>query len=218
MPAVDPSGLTMSLALTPVVIAIALASFRAGTDEDVSGRLWPGLAAVAGLLLVLAQPSLSYVSQDAVFLLAPLCTGLGAAYFATRAAPESNNSAPEAIAALLGAAILFSLGLLVTLGLLARGPANGNLTPVSLLAVACDGLLALLSVLTLVRLGPARWGAQFTLVPLLILVEGILMVRPIVTARWIAGLVLLLVASIYLLLPPSDPDDDPDIIPRQPRT
>jgi hypothetical protein len=64
--------------------------------------------------------------------------------------------------------------------------------------------MALLSVFALMRVGAARWSAQFALLPLLIVLEGILLVRPVFTARWVVGLSLLALASVYLLLPPGD--------------
>jgi threonine/homoserine efflux transporter RhtA len=70
--------------------------------------------------------------------------------------------------------------------------------------VACDGVLALLSLLVLARLGAVRWSAQFALLPLLILLQGILILRPTITVRWVAGMLLIATASIYLLLPQAE--------------
>jgi hypothetical protein len=39
---------------------------------------------------------------------------------------------------------------------------------------------------------------------LLIILEGIVLVRPKLTAHWFTGLVLLIIAGVYLLLPPGD--------------
>jgi hypothetical protein len=63
----------IALALTPVVVALA------GRVESVAGRIWPGLAAVAGLMLVVAQPSLGDARSDVALCLMPVLTGCGAA-------------------------------------------------------------------------------------------------------------------------------------------
>jgi threonine/homoserine efflux transporter RhtA len=77
----------------------------------------------------------------------------------------------------------------------------------TLSAVACDGILALLAVVALARLGAVRWSAQFTLLPLLIVLEGIVLVRPTLSTRWVVGLLLLAVASVFLLMPP-EPEEE----------
>jgi hypothetical protein len=55
--------------------------------------------------------------------------------------------------------------------------------------------------LTLNQLGATRWSSQFTWVPLLIILEGIILVRAHLTAHWLIGLALLIVAGVYLLMP-----------------
>jgi hypothetical protein len=72
------------------------------------------------------------------------------------------------------------------------------------LAAGLDALEAFLAVLALGRLSAARWSAQFALVPLLVLLEGLAMLRTAVPARVITGLVLLGIASAALLLPPAE--------------
>ncbi len=177
----DAGSLTIALALTPVVVAVAAAALGDGSD-GMAGRLWPGLAAVAGLLLVLTQPSVSNVRNDVLMLAAPVFSGMGAALFCS-------VRARSVASALVGAAVVFLLG-----WVLLRGA-------VSVVAVACDGLLALLGVLAVARLGATRWSAQFALVPLLIVLEGLVLVRPGLQIRWVIGLALLAVGSVYLLLP-----------------
>jgi len=190
-PFVEAGGLTMALALTPVVVAVASAALSRGQTEDVAGRLWPGLAAVAGLLLVLVTPSLSDARSDVVFALTPLLTGIGAALFCAQ------GGARRMRLALGGAAGLFAVGAAIQW-------VFGERPSLSVIAVAWDGVLALLSVLVLLRLGATRWAAQFVLLPLLVLVQGIVLLRPPMTVRWGCGLALLAVASVYLLLPGDD--------------
>ncbi len=193
----EPSDTMMALALTPVVVALA------GRTNAVAGRLWPGLAAVAGLLLVLAQPSLGDPRSDVALALTPVLTGCGAALLCSAGA----ESAWRAPSALLGAALVFGLGWVVNARVL------GDLVPPSLPATACDGVLGLLSLVTLLRLGAVRWSAQFALVPLLVLVQGIGILRPPLTPRWAAGLVLVALAGVYLLLPQGE-DAEPSVVPR----
>ena len=184
----DVSGMMMALALTPVVVALA------GRMDAVAGRLWPGLAAVAGLMLVLAQPSLGDVRSDAALCLAPVLTGCGAALLCS----ERAESAWRMPAALACAAMVFAVSWGVSTW------QAGNVAVPSLLATACDGVLALLGLLVLTRLGAVRWSAQFALLPLLVLVQGIWILRPPLTLRWGTGILLLTVAGVYLLLPQAE--------------
>jgi hypothetical protein len=188
-PLVEAGGLTMALALTPVVVAVASAAMSRGESEDVAGKLWPGLAAIAGLLLVLATPTLSDVRTDVVLGLTPVLTGVGAALFCV----QGGTLGWRLRTALVGAAVSFGVAALVGWGVVGR-------PMVSVAAVAWDGVLALLSLLALARLGVTRWASQFVLLPLVILLEGIVLVRPAMSARWGCGLVLLAVAGVYLLL------------------
>jgi hypothetical protein len=191
------AALTMALALTPVAVAVGVAAFWEGTSQGIAGRIWPGLAAVTGLLLILVQPSLLNMLNDVALLLAPTLTGLGAALFAAKGDGRDDRK-PSNANALLGAAALFTFATLL------RWVAAGHRPVLSLLAIAYEGVLALLSVMALSRLGPMRWSSQFTWLPLLILLEGIVMMRPPVTARWLTGLLVLAIASVYLLMPQED--------------
>jgi len=188
----DPGGLTMALALTPVAVAIAAGALGTGSLGGAAGRMWPGLAAVGGLLLLLAEPSLNSVRNDVALALAPVMTGLGAALFCA----GTTYSPWRATTALLGATAVFALALVV------ESVMAGTRPTVSLSAMACDGVLALLSVYALLRVGATRWSAQFVLLPLIVVLEGIVLARPTVGARWVVGLALLTLASVYLLLPP----------------
>lgn len=190
----DSSALTIALALTPIIIAIASSAVGAESPEGIAGRIWPSLAAVAGLLLVLVQPSLGDLRTDILLLLAPLLAGLGAVLFRT----DHSLSRPRIALALLGACALFAFALATSRFLTGAHPT------LSLLAIACDGLVALLGITALARLGSTRWASQFTWIPLLIIVEGIALVHPTLTAHWFAGLILLIVAGVYLLLPQQD--------------
>jgi hypothetical protein len=190
----DAGALTIALALTPVVIAIAASAFGAESSDGIAGRIWPGLAAVAGLLLVLVQPGLGDLRTDLALVLAPVLTGSGAVLFCA----DHTRTRYRIPAAFVGAAALFAAALTGSVFLAGLHPT------LSLLAIAGDGVLALLGVLTLVRLGATRWSSQFTWVPFLIILEGIVMARPQLTAHWFIGLVLLIVSGVYLLLPQAE--------------
>ncbi len=201
-PQFDATALTISLALTPIIIAIAASALGTESSEGIAGRIWPGLAAVAGLLLILAQPTLGDARSDVALILAPALTGFGAALFCS-GQPVSTS---RVTLALTGAAALFALAL-------AGAYAFSGVRPsLSLLAVAGDGLLALLGMATLAQLGATRWSSQFTWLPLLIVLEGIALIRPDLTLYWVVGLALLVLASVYLLLPQAE-DPDPSIVP-----
>ncbi len=190
----DSIALTIALALTPVIIAIAAPAFGTESSDGIAGRIWPALASVGGLLLVLTQPSLGDLRTDVALILAPTLTGIGAVLFCG-GSPLSRSRVPTT---LFGGSTLFAVALgcswLVT----------HAYTPFSVLAVASDGSLALLGVLTLDQLGATRWSSQFTWVPLLIILEGIVLVRAHLTVPWSVGLILLVVAGVYLLLPQAE--------------
>ena len=196
----DVSTLTMALALIPVVVAVARPAFRHTEGAEVAGRLWPGIAAVAGLLLLLPEPSLDGVRNDLILAAAPILTGISAVWFRGSPAPK-----PWRAAAGLAAATLFFLAATLSTHSL-RAPIPREFA----LACALDGLLALLSVLALLRTGATRWSAQFVIAPLLVVLEGLAILRPRIDGRMLAGIAVLLFASVFLLLPPRA-DDPPDL-------
>jgi len=190
--AVSAASVTMALALTPVVIAVAEGARH--TSETLAGRLWPGLAAIAGLLLVLTQPSLANPGVDLVLALTPLLTGCGAVLFSS-----ARPGAWRVPFALLGACVALGLGAAVNLA-----THLGGWPDMPGLAAGFDALEAVLALLALSRLSATRWSAQFALVPLLVLLEGAVLMRGSIPVRMIIGLLLLAFAAIALLLPPSE--------------
>ena len=184
----DAGALTIALALTPVIVAIASSAL---STEGVAGRLWPGLAAVAGLLLVLVQPNLGDLRTDVALILAPTLTGIGAVLFCA-GPPRDASRVPSA---LLGASIVFATAFAASFFLAHARPTF------SLLATAGDGILAFLGVFTLNHLGATRWSSQFTWIPLLVILQSMILIRPQLTAHWFVGLILLIVPGVYLLVP-----------------
>ncbi|HTV09657.1 MAG TPA: hypothetical protein VMD97_11490 [Candidatus Aquilonibacter sp.] len=187
------ASVTMALALTPVVIAVAEAATD-HTRETLAGRLWPGLAAIAGLLLLLTQPSLRNPAEDLLLALTPLLTGCGAVLFCS--AQQSRWRLP---AALVGGCIALGLGALINLATHA-----GGWPEMPGLAAGFDALEAVLALVALGRLSAARWSAQFAIVPLLVVLEGIVLMPGSFSGRMILGLLLLALAAFALLIPPSE--------------
>lgn len=187
------SSVTMALALTPVVIAVCEAATR-HTSDALAGRLWPGLATIAGLLLILVQPSLSNPAQDVVLALTPLLTGCGVVLFCT-----SRASVWRIPAALLGACIALGFGAAINLV-----THVGGWPEMAGLAAGFDALAALLAFVALDRLSATRWSAQFAIVPLIVLVEGIMTTPVNIPPRIIVGLLLLAAAATALLIPPAE--------------
>lgn len=191
--AISATSLTMALALTPVVIAVYESAAR-HNSESLAGRLWPGLATIAGLLLLLVQPSLSNPEVDLILALAPLLTGCGAVLFCSARA-----SAWRLPAALLGGCVALGVGAASNLVMHVGGWSH-----MAGLAAGLDALEAVLALVALGRLSTTRWSAQFAIVPLLVLLEGVLIVPASIPARMIVGLLLLAFAAIALLVPPSE--------------
>jgi hypothetical protein len=191
--AIAATSLTMALALTPVVIAVCEAATR-HTSQTLAGRLWPGLAAIAGLLLLLIQPSLSNAGVDLVLALTPLLTGCGAVLFCS-----ARKSIWRLPAALLGACAALGLGAAINLTMHV-----GGWPDMAGLAAGFDALEALLALIALGRLSATRWSAQFAIVPLLVLLEGVALMPARVPARMLVGLLLLAFAAVALLIPPSE--------------
>jgi drug/metabolite transporter (DMT)-like permease len=190
---VPAASLTIALALTPVVIAVAEAA-TLHANHTLAGRLWPGLAAIAGLLLLLTQPSLSNIADDMILTLAPLLTGCGAVLFCS-----SRESVWRLPAALLGACLALGLG--AAINLLTH---TGGWTALDGIAAGLDALQALLSVIAIGRLSAPRWSAQFALIPFIVLIQGIALMGARVPARMLVGLLLLVFAGIALLIPPAE--------------
>jgi hypothetical protein len=188
------ASLTMALALTPVVIAVAEAATR-HTSDALAGRLWPGLATIAGLLLLLTQPSLANLGEDIVLVLTPLLTGCGAVLFCS-----ARSGVWRIPAALLGGCVALALGAGVNVAMhISTWPEMAGL------AAGFDALQALLALIALGRLSATRWSAQFAIVPLIVLLEGVaFMSAGIIPERMIVGLLLLAIAAIALLVPPSE--------------
>ncbi len=190
---------TIALALTPVVVAVAVIAAR--TNDELAGLLWPGLAGTAGLLLLLPEPSLSSWRMDVALVAMPLLSGVMSVFLTSgdSALREGGTHADGRHncwieRGLLLAAVLFGLALLPKLQIHEE-------MAFSWAASAVDGTISLLTLWTLQRVGPVRWSAQFLLTPLVTIAEGVALLRPALTARSWVGLFLLLLGGGYLLVP-----------------
>jgi len=195
----NPNNLTLALALVPIVAAIAQSAFDDAAPGSFAARTWPALATIAGMLLIIPQPSLADPITDATLLLAPLVTGIGAALLSTSSSPLNQ---PALTSALSAAALLFALAWLVQFCLHLT---TGHLSP---LAALLDAATAILTLLSLRRIGLARWSSQFALVPLFVILQGFVFLRPPLDAHNITGMALLLLGCTFLLLP--QPSEKPD--------
>ena len=193
---------TIALALTPAVVAVAATVYS--TSDELAGRLWPGLAGLAGLLLLLPEPTLSSWRTDVALATMPLLSGVlaalltfGDAAFHEKRSDTASRHSGWLERGLLLAAVLFGLVLL-------PGLRRHSVMGFSWAASAADGLVSLLTLWTLERVGAVRWSAQFLLTPLVTLLEGVALLRPALTTRSWIGLFLLLLGGGYLLMPRSE--------------
>ncbi len=168
-------------------------------EGDLTARLWPGLAGLAGLLLLLPQPSLGDWRYDLSLLCLPLVTGLGASYVTARQGHQVSEQvfpSPEP----LWLAVTLGSAALVFAGLAWGAQHSGGNEIFSVSAATLDGLMALLTLLVLRRLGAVRWSSQYLLIPLLTLLEGALLLRPVLDWRSWMAFALLAASSGYLLV------------------
>lgn len=191
---INANDVTLALSLTPVVVAIAVCASRVGEGHDLTARLWPGLMGLAGLLLLLPQPALSGWRFVLALCLMPAVIGTAAAIAApvgVHGEEVRGRALPWKVVALLGAGAMF-----VAVGLVERR--TGSSLPLTWEAAVLDGVTALLSLMALSRLGATRWSAQFLVVPLLTMLEGAAILRPVLDVRSWLAFALLALSGAYL--------------------
>jgi drug/metabolite transporter (DMT)-like permease len=192
------SGIAISFALVPVVVAVASAA-GASAGRSLTG-LWLGIISAAGLALLLPEPNLHDVKSDLSMVLISLLTGLGAV-LACRWSVLSGLL--HAFSLLLGASFVFACGLVADDVLLRRPlpAATGQ-------AIACDAVLNVLAVASIHRLRPLQYASRFVLVPLAVLVEGTILFRTWPTLRGWIGLCAMLCACVGLLRAVPEPNEE----------
>ncbi len=183
----------LALALTPVVVAVASSAFGEAEEGDLGARLWPGLVGTAGLLLILPAPSFTSWRFGLALSSMPLVLGTGAAWV-TRGVDRSELlTRPAWISqwqtwAFVGAAVVLCL--------LAFASWQQSLHPsFSSVAASLDAFTLLLTLEVLSSRRASPWSAQFLFVPLLALLEGVFVMRPLLTARSYLALAMLAVSS-----------------------
>ena len=188
---------SVALALCPVVIAVVQAASRDADAPDLPGRLWPPLAGVAGLLLLLPEPSFADWKQIAALAAMPLLAGTGAALLGNTRLRGGRLRA----VALSGACVPALLALAVS-ALVMHGESSPFAPGTFLLAAGAEGVSGFLAVAVISRLGGQRWSASLVIIPLLVALEGILMLHPAVGGRGFLGMGLLALAALFLLRKP----------------
>jgi hypothetical protein len=181
-----PVNVTVALCFVPVIVAV----MSEGPLEN--ARLWPGLAGLAGALLIFPLTLRMGVAAY-VGLLVPA--------FAVAAACAACRRLARAVAMEWAIALLF-VGGAVGLAMMecARrisGGATGH--AFSTLAVAVDLFFAGLVVVLVLQMDVRRYVSQYFIVPLLTVLEGIVLLHPTVTLRLCAGMFLMGLGAFALL-------------------
>ena len=192
---VNANNATLALALVPCVTAVTMSASEHEGSADLTARLWPGLAGVAGLLLLLPQPVFTDWRFALAFVAMPLLVGAGSSAFSAACGPDVFRGSQRGS---LTCTVLLLAG--SAFGLLSLRSFRGSVASFSWGVAALDGLLALLSLLVLQRLGAMSWAAQFLLIPLLTLLEGAVLLHPVLDLRSWLAFALLAVSGGYLLV------------------
>ena len=200
-PGVTASDATIALALCPVVIAVAASALKRESSRALSVQLWPGLAAIAGLLLLLPEPSVRSVLGGFLLVGAPLLAGTGAVLVGEEEGTFAWTRAVALSGALLGACAGNVFEALI------RPPQAPAWTWSMGRASGIEALSIFFSFTVLLSLGARRWSAIFAVVPLLLTLEGLLLLRPPLSGRPLVGMGLLLFSSVSLLLRPKVEED-----------
>lgn len=197
--------MAISFAATPVVIAVAEQALGREGHADLTGRLWPGLGALAGLLLILPEPAVRNVGVLTALVGAPLFAGIGAVLVSNFAA----DLACVRAAVLTGALASAVAGLLLQ----KTGSPFALPSPAKalLLRAGWEGMSVLLGFHALLQLRAFRWSAAFAVVPLLVVLEGGVLAASWPAGRILAGMALLLFAAVFLLLPSTRAEETPSL-------
>ena len=184
---------TLASCLCPAVIAVAGAALEA-EQKQLTDRLWPGLAGMAGLLLIVPLPIFSDVRSVLALGVLPLAIGTSATFFGAQAL--SGSDASEGVtkgswslsdSSLLGCVLCVSS---LAFALLAACRHAGPL-PFPYATAVYDGLTDALSVAVLLHFGAGRWAAHLLLGPCCTVLMGIFLLRPRVDSRTVVGIGLL---------------------------
>ncbi len=189
---------SLAIALTPIIVAICMGALGA-SGLDLPARLWPGLTGLTALLLLLPQPEMNPRLLLALCTI-PLSAGMASAFLDRSLVQDDEmRTDPRSQRSWVGIALLGAAGVYSIFALQGRHEVS---VPFSWLSATVDGLAAFLSLQALATLGVMRWCAQFFLIPLLTMIEGVVFLKPLLDVRSWLAFVLLGVSSAYLLWSP----------------
>ena len=184
-----PKDATLALALTPLVMVVSRSGIGESASAELTGLLWPGLAGLAGLLLLLPQPAFDAWRPWAALVCLPLLTGLGAVV-SRLGAPETAGETTRHLRMQAMIAGLVIAGMTyVCFAWHAMSTDVGWRGTVE--ASGLDGLTALLLLGALWRVGDVSWSTQFLLIPLMVGLEGAVLLHVVPDLRAWVGLGLL---------------------------
>lgn len=206
---ISPDNGTLALALAPVVVAMLASGSGSAEGRDLPGMLWPGLAALTGLLLLLPQPAYSEWRPWLGLCSMPALVSVGAWWFGQ--GWDDGGLRPSSWGGislgLIGGAVVFAVLWVATIGFGSDGGSSafrGGFWSGAWAGCGLDGLSALLALLALQRLHAVRWVSQFLWIPLVGLLEGVVFLWPVLDARSWVGLGLVGVGAAYQLFRSAD--------------
>lgn len=201
------NGTTLALAMTPVALALSTTISNEKNDGNLTARMAPGFAGLAGLLLLLPRPEYSNWRSWAALSLMPIAGAIGAGSWFVRGGPRERlwDSRSAGIGLLLAGLFCYGCRFIQP-----RPPRFSLSTYFP--DIVIDGVTAILSVSILSRLGPLRWSSQFLLVPLVSFAEGMLFVRPFFDFRLVLGLALIASGFMYQFFFTSEGETAPEAL------
>jgi drug/metabolite transporter (DMT)-like permease len=186
-------------AIVPIVVAVALSAIEAGGPAERNARrsLAPAIAGLGGLLLLLPL-SLSNSARGnlmiAVVFAAVILAGLAGVWL-YRLLQQFEPSDAVAVLCLSNAALL-----LICACLTGTVTWNGSsLLSLASLSSLVDVIEVLLLLWLLRRMPPVQFASRYLLIPLLTVLEAYVLVRPELTLRIGAGVILLATEAGMLL-------------------
>lgn len=181
------SAVVLALTLVPVVVAVAEPAL--GDREFSPMRLWPGLAAATGLMIIAPLPSFSDWRADAVLVLIPIAVGIGVVLTTQRPGLQKDR------AAILGV----SAGVFAVISITAAFLWRQHIF-ISWIAVGVCAVTFALVLLAVRSLSSAQYASQYAIVPLLALLQGPIVISfGVISWRFAFSVALLLAASVALL-------------------
>jgi drug/metabolite transporter (DMT)-like permease len=195
-----------TFALLPAVIVLVTTSGGVVGDKGEGwGYLVPALAAFGGVLLLLPVGLPVSVRGQLMLTVAFIAVILVAISGVWMHRLMQDVGIAETIVIVCFANAAF----LVLCGLISRDFAGGWSGLTAMLSLStCVELIQMLLVFWLLReMSPVRFGTRYLVIPLLTIVEGLVLLRPEVTARMVVGAALLIGGAAWILFSKT-PDDE----------